>query len=566
MDITVRDQKFHFYGQVTPEVSEEISLYGFGRRYLKKTGKTHFWGTLSLYNHETLKALFPKANHSYPSAPFEAERKRIDQAQLFRGMPTQALTARLKQAGMKFLYPPMKHQVTGLAFAIALKKSGLFYDPGLGKTYIGVVMAEFLIKKGLIKKCLVVCPQDLIRYAWMVDIEKFTKLRAVDARTNGFADQSADIYLINPEGIRKEGERGKVVPLDQFQMLFFDESSLIKNPRAQITRWTIDAANAMSYVVLASGTPAPNTMTEYWGQMMALGGHLGDSHGRMRDRFYFQKPRRSEFLWFEKTGAKQAIKKMISPFTLWATREECLDLPPFTLNTVELKMTKNQKDHYKEIAEEYLTVINGTVIEAGTELVVRQKLLQILNGFAIQTDQGDPNKSITVPVNKKVNPKLDRLEHDVARILAHPGTYIIIWGVYRNDIKEAYRRLSRHFKGTWIMGNMSKKQFNENMDSWTKDDTCRFIVTNPKSVKFGHTWNKAAFTIRYSATESFEDEFQSSARNYRAGQDKPVTELRYVMAGTIEKKVYKALRKKQALKDFFATRGSSGKGYMVTNQ
>jgi len=551
LDIIIKDGKFIFQFDASTGRSAEIARYGINRRYSRKTNKTKFWCDVTPYNWGVLKKEFPNAAHKYDDSEIKAVIKRYEGAQQFKVADPDTLIARFKKAGYVFKkYEPLPYQANGIAFSIAAKRTGLYYDTGLGKTYVGAIMTDFLKMKGLIEKTLVICPKALIRRAWMDDLKKFTNLNVINARDDGFSDVSGDIYLINPESIKKKpGGKGVDVPVEMFDMLFFDESSLLKNGEAQITKWILSSFKDIEYLVLASGTPAPNKFLEYWGQMKAIDGCMGDSQGRMRDRFYFQpRPDKHPHLWVPRPGAESDVKKLISHCTIWARRDECLSLPPYTIKTVEIEMSKVQKRHYNDIKQEMMTLIEEKIIDAKNELVVRQKLLQVLNGFIINTEEGE-----TIPIpgkNKKIEMTLDI----ASQIIDNQGHNLIVWGVYRNDIEMVYAALSKKWKGAILYGGMSEKRFNGNIDSWMDDPDCRFVVAHPKSVKFGLTWNKACYSIRYSATESYEDYYQSAARNYRHGQTKPVTEIVLQMIGTVEDNVAAALKSKEGLLKFFSAK------------
>jgi len=332
-----------------------------------------------------------------------------------------------------------------------------------------------------------------------------------------------------------------------FDMLFFDESSLLKNNEAQITKYILSIRDAFEYLILASGTPAPNKALEYWSQMKIINGCLGDSQGRMQERFYMQpKPRDMPYFWVPKSGSEKKIKDAIDHCVMWARREDCLDLPEYSIKTIEVEMSKIQKKHYKNIVKEMMTLIQNKIVDAANELVIRQKLLQVLNGFLKNTED---DEILLIPGK---NPKLDQALDIATQIIDNQDHNLIVWGVYRNDIEMVHEAFSKKWKMAILYGGMSEKKFNQNIDMWMDDPECRGVVAHPKSVKFGLTWNKACYSLRFSATESYEDYYQSAARNYRHGQTQPVTEIRLLTSGTIEDKVYAAIETKKGLLDFFA--------------
>jgi len=141
MDINIKDSKFVFQFDASTRRSAELAHYGISRRYSKKSGLTKFWCDVTPYNWEVLWEEFPYENHDYCDKEIKAISARYRNAQQFKTSNPVELINRFKAAGYEFKkYEPLKHQANGLAFAMAVKKCGLFFDTGLGKTYIGATM------------------------------------------------------------------------------------------------------------------------------------------------------------------------------------------------------------------------------------------------------------------------------------------------------------------------------------------------------------------------------------------------------------------------------------------
>ena len=60
-------------------------------------------------------------------------------------------------------YKPFEHQKSTSAFLTKHRKAFCFNEQGTGKTASAIWAADFLMKQGLIKRVLVICPLSIIR-------------------------------------------------------------------------------------------------------------------------------------------------------------------------------------------------------------------------------------------------------------------------------------------------------------------------------------------------------------------------------------------------------------------
>ena len=73
-----------------------------------------------------------------------------------------------------FKIKPFPHQVDGINYMLAHKKSLLLDAPGLGKTSQLIYYAETLKKRGAIDHCLIICGINSLKSNWRREIQKFS--------------------------------------------------------------------------------------------------------------------------------------------------------------------------------------------------------------------------------------------------------------------------------------------------------------------------------------------------------------------------------------------------------
>ena len=67
-------------------------------------------------------------------------------------------------------YKPFKHQIDTSAFLTLHDRAFVFSEPGTGKTLSALWAADYLMKQGKVRRCLVLCPLSIMHSAWMADL------------------------------------------------------------------------------------------------------------------------------------------------------------------------------------------------------------------------------------------------------------------------------------------------------------------------------------------------------------------------------------------------------------
>ena len=139
-----------------------------------------------------------------------------------------------------------------------VKRMALFSSMGTGKTK----MALDCISS---KRALVVGPLRPIKHTWPEEIKKW--------------HPNANIDLINYESLHK-------LQHTNYDMVVFDESTYVKNPKTKRFKRSLALAKKAEYVLLLTGTPMPRNVEDIWAQIYLLdfGKRLG-TLAQFRNRF-----------------------------------------------------------------------------------------------------------------------------------------------------------------------------------------------------------------------------------------------------------------------------------------
>lgn len=434
------------------------------------------------------------------------------------------------------------HQKKTLAFGSVRKQYADLSDCGTGKTIatLAVVQELFYKKKGEIR-VLVVAPKSIIMSGWVADCEKaFPGLIAVPVvgtrqqKLKAF-EEDAHIFVTNYETMNQ----GFQIPEGHFDMLICDEAVKLKNPNAQWTRNITELSKHIEHKVIISGLITPNNLMEIYAPFNILeNGVLGKSFYQFRSRYFTPDPfsyMNSE--WKPKSKSEEKITKIIERLVMRHKKSECLDLPNKSHVLREVSMSPAQRKDYKKMEKEfYLELAEGTItaVNAGAKI---QKLQQIASGFIYTEEDG---KRVT---KKLHNQKLTELQSMLEGELI--DEQVIVFCSYQGEIeifKEHYPNES------YIIGNQKTAEQEENIQRFKSGDS-RILFANMQASKYGLTFTNSNNVIYYSLTYSLDDLYQSQERIHRIGQTKNCNYIYMIAQDTIDKKIYRAVTKKQGLND-----------------
>lgn len=293
------------------------------------------------------------------------------------------------------IWKPHNYQLTALSFLLANPKSGLFLDPGLGKTSISLSAIRLLRDSGQSKGVLLVAPLKVCQLTWPNEIIKWDNFCSLKSTTLHGKGKSTlwkpfDIYLINPEGLPwlvRELLDGLVNGKDcPFDTLWIDESTKFKNHKSK-TRFEVISKMLPLFKRrhIMTGTPAPRSYIDLWSQVFILdqGKSLFRNYYRFRGK-YFYKPFDEAYSYNLKKDADTTIQKAIAPLILDMAQKDHLDIPDVTYNNIRVVLPAKALNHYKEVEQKFFTELDQGTISAGASAQASMKCHQISNGIAYE--------------------------------------------------------------------------------------------------------------------------------------------------------------------------------------
>jgi SNF2 family DNA or RNA helicase len=434
------------------------------------------------------------------------------------------------------------------------KNLAILAEMGTGKTFTAISIIMNRLKE-MDLRVLVICPPVVIKN-WKDEIAKFypnypqNKILTLDADAR---KKNPDLtkYQIIVTNYHTFSDRTK-----KYNNLFknwkphlvvLDESHQIKSHTSLRTKNIIEFCKDAPYKYILSGTPILNGPMDAYSQFLFLdnGETLGNNFFVFRATYFYNvmEGRGVTFPKYVPIKSKLPIlSEKIMTKAVRVTLKECTDLPPLIKHTFKVPMHESVRKIYKELKEEFITMVDEEAVIAQTAMTKALRLMQICSGHYV-TSEGELR---TLPHNNKLDYLRDFIE-DTLEI----HNKIIIWCAFKHDYKIIGDMLKiMKVDHVFLTGEQSTKQKEESIQAF-QHGTAQVIVANRKAGGIGTNLTAAPVSITFSKTFDLADELQSQARNYRKGSEIHEKILQYdlVYEGSVEERITKVLAEKKDLSD-----------------
>lgn len=428
-------------------------------------------------------------------------------------------------------YKPFDHQRTTSSFLTLHKRAFCFNEQGTGKSASVIWASDYLMKKGTIKRVLIVCPVSVMTSAWIDDLFTVAMHRTValahghNRKARVKAIQSdAEYVVINYDGLAIVADEIKA---GGFDLIVADEASALKT--ATTNRWK--AFNSLvtpdTWLWLLTGTPAAQSPIDAYGLAKLVN---PDNTPRFFNAFKDMVMWKiTNFKWVPKQDAEHTVHNILQP-AIRFTKEQCMDLPEVTPTTRHVTMTAQQLKYYEQVRKSMRTHADGeniTAVNAATQI---NKLLQIACGSAY-TDTGEVVVFGAATRMAALKETIEEASHKV-----------LVFVPFRHTITAVHEYLRKHkITASVIDGSVSATKRTEIIkDFQTKKDP-HVLVIQPQAAAHGITLTAANVVVWFAPTTSVETYLQANARVHRAGQRNPCTVV-HLQGSGVEDRIYRLLR------------------------
>jgi SNF2 family DNA or RNA helicase len=430
------------------------------------------------------------------------------------------------------IYKPFSHQKDTASFLSLRHRAFCFNEAGTGKTSSTIWAADYLMKLGLIKRVLVICPLSIMYSAWQADLFNTAMHRTV-AVAHGSREKRVKIIeadyefvIINYDGVPIVADK---IAESGFDLIIVDEANAYKSATTQRWKTLAKLIKPSTRLWMMTGTPASQSPMDAFGlAKMVSPERIPKFATGWKSHVMYQVTR---FKWLPKPDAKGKIYYALQP-AIRFTKQECLDLPDVTYQTRNIPMTPNTAKYYKRLKDEFLIEAAGEQISAVNAASRMSKLLQI-SGGAVYTDKQDV-------IEFDISPRLGELKD----VIDETSNKVIVFVPYLHtiDLVAGFLR-TNGFSVEVIKGDVSARDRAEIIKRFQMQADPRVLVIQPQSASHGVTLTAADTVVFWSPVMSVETYLQCVARIDRVGQKNKMTVV-HLQGSDVERRVYEMLQGK----------------------
>lgn len=463
--------------------------------------------------------------------------------------------------GFKFKTTPYDHQREALSDSWAAEYYALFMEMGTGKSKVAVDNMAILYESDKIKAALIVAPKGV--YDNWVQGEIPTHLpdridrhvmRWQPNKTQKYEKELREFildkepklkfFVMNVEAFSTpRGFEAAQAFLYQNpdNMVVVDESTTIKNRKAQRTKNIVKLREMSKYRRILTGSPITKSPMDLFSQCDLLKEKcLGfNSYFAYQSRYANVQKRTMGHRSFQQIVGYRRLDELsakLDKFSNRVLKKDCLDLPEKVYVRRNVDLTPEQDRLYVQMKKLALAKMeDGELATTASVLTQIMRLQQICCGH-LQPDEG--------PVRPIKSNRLPALMEVVEEVQGKA----IIWATYTHDIMAIQKELARVYGEESVScyyGATPQDERQEIVNRFQNpSDPLRFFVGQPKTGGYGITLTEANTTIYYSNSYDLEIRLQSEDRAHRIGQQNKVTYIDLVSPNTVDEKIREALRNK----------------------
>ena len=434
-------------------------------------------------------------------------------------------------------HKPMAHQIDTSAFLTMHKKAFVFSEPGTGKTLSALWAADYLMQRGDVRRCLILCPLSIMQSAWLGDLNNSIIHRSAivahhtqASRRIEMVQQDYEFVIANYDGLNLIAD--EIVNDGRFDLVIVDEANAYKTMTTRRWKALKYILNAKTHLWMMTGTPASQSPADAYGLAKLVNPDgVPKFFTGWRDSVMNKV---TQFKWAPKPTAPQLVFDALQP-AIRFTKAECLDLPPVLTMVREIPLTPQQAKYYNLLKERMVMQAAGETITAINAAAAVSKLLQISCGAAYTDD-----KEV---VEFDAAPRLGVLEE----ILEETSRKIIIFALFRSTIDAIHTHLlKKNIKTECIHGDIPPSKRADTIRRFQSEPNPRVLVMQPQASAHGITLTAADTVVFFGPLMSVEQYIQCIARADRKGQNSDKVTVIHIQGSPIEKKMFKALEGKVA--------------------
>jgi len=439
---------------------------------------------------------------------------------------------------MKFKTKPWEHQLEALDFAIKTEQVLFNIGLGCGKSKLTID----LIANSDVEHALIVCPLAVVA-AWELQFElhcsvpyKITILNKGSVKTK-LAKAQKDrevasfagilhVIVINVDGYWRE-PMGTWLLRKKIPLVVIDEIHKIKSPGGKASRFAGRLGRTASRRIGLSGTPLAHSPLDAYGEFRFLDPSIyGKSFTRFRSAYAVM----GGFEGRVVIGYQNERDFNEKFHSITFTRDRSvIKLPMETHVTIPIELSNKVMKLYRELELEFVAEVEDGTVTVQNALTKLLRLQQITSGHIIKDDE---EKATILHSEKEqaLMTLMDGMEKDEP---------LVVFCRFRADLNSVHRAAEASGRRSLELSGTRKE-----LERWQAGEAV-VIAVQIQSGSEGITLVRACYAVYYSIGFSLSQYEQSLARICRPGQERPCIYYHLVCKGTVDQKVYRALKQRK---------------------
>lgn len=439
----------------------------------------------------------------------------------------------------KFPFELRNYQVQHVDGHCLSNLSGLYWEPGAGKTAGSTHWALFRSLQGMADQWLVLMPPILL-YQWaswlrsIVDADTLEPLSVTVYRGTPKqrlkADLDADFILMSYDIFKNDYERLYAHFESRTIGGICDEAQAVKNIESQ-THKAVALFFAGRQLSLLTGTPITHPGDAYaYIKLLAPGVY--------RNRRHFDKLHVGERDEYDKVTEWVNLDLLAQNMRINTSRvlrrEVRAELPPVNYIPIVYELSPAHMKLYRQIAEERLVEYeDGREINAISAQALETSLQQIV----INWGEFDENPDVRPAAMDLIEEVLEELGD---------GKLVVVANFIRSN-RYLLQQLQK-YNAVAVYGEVPPAKKQAAIERFKSDSSCRVILLQPKSAGVGVDGLQAVCSemLVLEAPTTAPPFLQTVARLDRDGQDNPVNCRVAIAAGTVQVRMFRRLLENDA--------------------
>ncbi len=413
---------------------------------------------------------------------------------------------------VEFPFEPFPYQYAGVSFLFTRHAAVLADEMGLGKTMQAITTVRLLIRSGLARNILLICPKPLVTNwmrefrTWAPEIPVSTIHGNQSTRQWMWQQATAPVRIANYELLTRD-EALVTAPGQSFDLVILDEAQRIKNIDNATSKIVRRISRKRSWAL--TGTPIENSIDDLVGIFEFVSPGLVSSGMSVRE-----------------------IRSSVDDHIIRRTKDVVMnDMPPKMIRDEHIDLSPEQADSYHSAEEAGVLRLN----DMGDEITIKHVFELVLR--LKQICNFDP---VTL-----ASSKLERLTADMEEVAAS-GQKAIVFSQWVKSLDQISERIAR-FNPLAFHGRIPSSRRDAVLAEFRENPERHVLLMSYGAGSVGLNLQFCRYVFLFDRWWNPAIEDQAINRAHRIGAVGSVTVSRMIMAGTIEEKIHEVLEGKREL-------------------